>query len=696
MTTGPVGMTTTTTTMMRDIITTGFAYSSGVVDNNDPKQQQQQQHHPEHHYNHNQRTAALAVQQQQQLQQENLHLRQRLALMQGEYEELQDESNYHKAKVAELSDILGHRVAAAAAATTTPGGNNKSGHRGGELLLQEALIEKAAHGAALTLRVAKLQSQAKDRDVQIEGLIRERQENKRLLLEMGDIVRTLSSVHISYDTTTTSSSFYGGDGDGDGPATMAAAATGSAYLGSQQVAIKKIKRKVEAIMSDRSLLVRRCRELEEETAEQQEKIRALEVQFHLLNSANLAKAAAVGGGGGEDGGGGGGHHHHHQYTTASPITATTAVDTPSSFSISTKATPMSPLRNCRHPNDDDDDDDVYDEYDDDDDAVSIGAAADQSMNSCKTKGTMLLLREQQRAHEEQRETLRREHEERTEQLQAESERAYERVGRLEGELQKAREDVEDAVIKRDEYRESLRDIILQYKDLHAEHEETTARLVAVQRSLDELENETQTRRELESEVERSVHHAVQEGLVANMDDVIAAYSRSVERIASLEARLEMAENQADAACHQKDSGDRKFRDAVARSRKLEHERNQFQILLDKAREDTRKAKIEAQKEREEAKHVRRRLTLYMKSANGNGSTSPLRPSSTPTRQLSIPDLTKAAVSLSADPSSVTFGRWMQQSDKLKAETQRLVRENQELKTFCEELLNEVAAKDSQQ
>lgn len=692
---------TTTTTTMRDIITTGFAYASGVVDNNDPKQQQHQQHHPEHHYNHNQRTAALAVQQQQQLQQENLHLRQRLALMQGEYEDLQDESNYHKAKVAELSDILGHRVAAAAAATTTtPGGNNKSGHRGGELLLQEALIEKAAHGAALTLRVAKLQSQAKDRDVQIEGLIRERQENKRLLLEMGDIVRTLSSVHISYDTTTTttassSSFFVGGDGDGDGPATAAATATGSAYLGSQQVAIKKIKRKVEAIMSDRSLLVRRCRELEEETAEQQEKIRALEVQFHLLNSANLAKAAAGGGVGGGDGGGGGGHHHH-QYTTASPITATTAVDTPSSFSISTKATPMSPLRNCRHPNDDDDDDDEYDEYDDNDDAVSIGAAADQSMDSCETKGKMLLLREQQRAHEEQRETLRREHEERTKELQAESERAYVRVGRLEGELQKAREDVEDAVIKRDEYRESLRDIILQYKDLHAEHEETTARLVAVQRSLDELENETQTRRELESEVERSVHHAVQEGLVANMDDVIAAYSRSVERIASLEARLETAENQADAACHQKDSGDRKFRDAVARSRKLEHERNQFQILLDKAREDTRKAKIEAQKEREEAKHVRRRLTLYMKSANGNGSTSPPRPSSTSTRPLSIPDLTKTAVSLSAGPSSVTVGRWMQQSDELKLETQRLVRENQELKTFCEELLNEVAAKDSQQ
>ncbi|KAL3917855.1 MAG: hypothetical protein SGILL_004517, partial [Bacillariaceae sp.] len=98
----------------------------------------------------------------------------------------------------------------------------------------------------------------------------EKQANKRLLLEMSSIVSTLSSVKIDYDVV-----------------------MGSSYVAPQQMSIKNVKAKIEAIMNDRSLLVKHCKELEKECSQKDSKIHALESQFHIVNKNNLAKKGAV-------------------------------------------------------------------------------------------------------------------------------------------------------------------------------------------------------------------------------------------------------------------------------------------------------------------------------------------------------------------------------------------------------------------
>lgn len=625
---------------------------------------------------------------------ENQQLKKSLTCVQSEYEELQDECKYYKAKVTELSDIVTHKTRQISMMPTVTSSQQQQQQQsqqqqrqagitstqsdGAEQLksLHESLMMKSTQNAELTVKVAKLQSQLKDRDVQIESLSRERLANKRLLLEMSDIVRTLQSVSISYDTSSSSPP----PSSSSSPETSTTA--DGVYLSAQQMAIKNIKKKVEAIMADRSLLVRRCKELENETSRQKEQIVALETQFHIVNSVNIAKGGVLMVAGAPP-----------PSATASSSPNGTANITASSYSISTveSVTPMSPLSHCNHPNEVDDN------------ATSVG---DESMDdSAMTQSR--LLREQQKVHEEQKEALKLAHGKQLQEFQKETEFAYKKMDDMHDELSKAKEDAEDAIIKRDEYKESLRDIIIQYKELHVEHEATTSRLTILQEKVDGLEEELRTIRASESEVERSVHHAVSQGLAANMDDIIAAYTRSVEKIAMLEGLLQKAEREADKACVMRDSGDRIFRDAVARAKKLEHERNQFQVLLDKAREDTRKAKIEAQKDREEAKHVRRRLTAYMQKAEQQGGSRPVSPRRTtaldrsvsPRRTtpvavehhpLSIPDLNRAR----AAARSIERPRGLTSEEPSWAKQRvELVRENQELKSFCEELLNEVAVMD---
>ncbi|KAL3909786.1 MAG: hypothetical protein SGILL_007946, partial [Bacillariaceae sp.] len=122
--------------------------------------------------------------------------------------------------------------------------------------------------------------------------------------------------------------------------------------------------------------------------------------------------------------------------------------------------------------------------------------------------------------------------------------------------------------------------------------------------------------------------------------------------------------------------------------KMEQERNQFQILLDKAKEETRKAKATAQKEREEAKHVRRRLTLYLQNKQSKGSgafTLSPKQSSKPLHPLSLPDLKTGST-----PKDVTQQIKLER-DALLADKERLEKENAELSDFCQEMLKEVGA-----
>merc|ERR1712119_240045 len=98
-----------------------------------------------------------------------------------------------------------------------------------------------------------------------------------------------------------------------------------------------------------------------------------------------------------------------------------------------------------------------------------------------------------------------------------------------------------------------------------------------------------------------------------MEDLVVAYERAIKKIDFLERNLEWAEKAAMTAHGLKNSGNRNYRDAINRLKKMEKERNEYQRKLDKALEETRVAKMEARKEREEAKHVRRRLTSLLQS-----------------------------------------------------------------------------------
>jgi chromosome segregation ATPase len=342
--------------------------------------------------------------------------------------------------------------------------------------------------------------------------------------------------------------------------------------------------------------------------------------------------------------------------------------------------------------------------------------------------------------------LRQLHEEHVQRLQKESERVYEQMDALKEQLRATKEQMQDAVIKRDEYKETLRDIITQYKQLHAEHESAGVQMKELQTQVDELK-QALSKKESEpvkqegnactaivpasdkpvnenDEEEASPLTGAPEDEAAEdptrLQDVIKAYSRAMEKIASLENRLAAAEEEANATRELKDTGDRNYRDAINRYKKMEAERNNFQRMMDKAAEETRLAKMEAQREREEARHVRRRLTFYMRNqhkqdgggvplhtleslalsptilsltAGGyNKGTTYNAPNWNPI--LALPDLEGKSTSVDASvTSAIDVAQIMLERDALKAEKARLERENEELTDFCKEVLKEVEKKE---
>lgn len=537
------------------------------------------------------------------IQQENQALKQKLARLQSDYEELQQDSKFHQAKVGELSEMILMK--------SSWGGKQE----------QEALIEKTKENAELQVKVHQLKAKLKESESQLETLNREKNENKRLLLEMSDIVRTLQTVQINYDISSVNDD------------------TNASHLGAQQASMKKIKLKIEAIMSDRSLLVRRCKELEQESSVQEQKIQALESQFHTLNSMNLANKGGV--------------------ALDDDLATQPTIHGSTSYSISTKqsgSATMSPFHSPGRRS-------------------VVTMDEDASMNSCMDHSVLKLKQQEQ--------VLRQEHQAQLDRMQEENERVYEQLDSLKEQLRGCKEEMEDAVIKRDEYKETLRDIITQYKDLHAEHQAASEELRKLKDDVDTLAGEDE--KEAEEGHDQSIRSARSQKeaeMLPRLSDVLAAYSRAMDKISNLEHRLSDAQERINAASQKQGSGDRNYRDAVMRYKKMEQERNHFQRMLDKAKEETRKAKSEAQKEREEAKHVRRRLTLYLQNKHNKGD-AVLGPAMSPkanktkVHPLSLPDLNG-----SNSPSL------LEERETLRSENERLERENKELTDFCLEMLKQ--------
>jgi chromosome segregation ATPase len=534
------------------------------------------------------------------VQQENQALKQKLARIQSDYEELQQDSKFHQAKVGELSEMLLKK--------SSWGGKQD----------QEALVQKTKENAELQVKLSQLQARLKHSDSQLEILNREKQENKRLLLEMSDIVRTLQSVQINYDVSSVNHDNT----------------NASSYLGAQQNSIKKIKMKIEAIMSDRSLLVRRCKELEKESSQQEEKIKALESQFHALNSRNLVNKGGVA-------------------ALEDDLATQPTIHVSTSYSISTKQSEAATMSPFHSPGQE----------------TNRGVDEDASMDSCMDHSILKLTQH---------------HQAQMQRLKQENERVYEQLDSLKEQLRICKDEMEDAVIKRDEYKETLRDIITQYKELHAEHQAASEELKKLKEDVDTLANEEEEDDDEGPEGSiRSARSQKEAEMIPRLSDVLAAYSRAMDKISNLEHRLSAAQDKVNAASNKQDSGDKHYRDAVMRYKQMEQDRNHFQRMLDKAKEETRKAKAEAQKEREEAKHVRRRLTLYLQNKHGKGALVGFPSSkSSKVHPLSLPDLNSPGMSASS---------LLEERETLLAEKARLEKENQELTDFCQEMLKQAGA-----
>jgi hypothetical protein len=393
--------------------------------------------------------------------------------------------------------------------------------------------------------------------------------------------------------------------------------------------------KIEAIMSDRSLLVRRCKELEKERSEQEHKIRVLEMQFHSLNNANLAKKGVV------------------------PMDDAATLST--SYTISTKQSGSAIVSPFHSPHGGADDED---------------ASMNSSMDHLVLKSV---------------EQIRQQHEEELKRMRQENTRVCEQMDSLKEQLRGCKEEMEDAVIKRDEYKETLRDIIIQYKELHAEHVSANEELKQLQSEVGRMTNEEPREEEMDvdmKDAQMKEQGDQQSNMLPRMSDVLAAYNRALDKIAVLEDCSSKAQGQVNLTSTKNDSNDRNYRDAVNRYKKMENERNHFQLLLDKAKEETRRAKSEAQKEREEAKHVRRRLTSYLqnKYKNGTGTISILtKAPSKPMHPLTLPELKSSSLPKDA-AEQIKLER-----DALLANKQRLEKENMELTNFCQEMLKEIGA-----
>jgi chromosome segregation ATPase len=486
---------------------------------------------------------------------------------------------------------------------------------------QELLIQKTKETAELQVKVCQLQARLKESDSQLDILNLEKHENKRLLLEMSDIVRTLQSVHINYDISSVNDN------------------SNTLNIGTKQMSIKKIKSKIEAIMSDRSLLIRRCQELEKECSGQEQKINALESEFHTLNSINLVNKGGV--------------------PLEDDLATQPTIHGSTSFTISTKQSALgtlSPFNSIDRRSD------VLDE--------------DDSTTSCMDHSVLKLKQQEQ--------ILREEHQAQLDRMQQENDRVYEQMDSLKEQLRCCKEEMEDAVIKRDEYKETLRDIITQYKELHAEHQAASEELAKLKEEVDSLANEEGV--DGQDESIRTARSQREADMLPRLSDILTAYSRAMDKISNLEHRLSEAQEKVNFASHKQDSGDRNYRDAVMRYKKMEQERNHFQRMLDKAKEEARKAKAEAQKEREEAKQVRRRLTQYLQNKHKKGEAI-LKPTVSPKISTKVHPLILRD-SNGCKPSSL-----LEERETLIAEKARLERENKELTDFCEELLKQVSHKE---
>ena len=608
------------------------------------------------------------------LREENEELKQELAKLKDIFDELKHENNFNKAKATELKELFEIK---GTEATT------------------EKLMKKSLENAEMSLKVDKLNMELHQANMCVHNLGKERDGHKRMLLELSDIVRTLQSVDIEYKATEQNET----------------------YLSGQDIPLKNVKAKVEAIMEDRNYLVLRCKLLEEENREKEAKIVALESQFHLLNTINMQDSMDEG------------STSHFSFKDHSSRTSRTASSS-SSFDNESKGLTRTPSldgsiesqgreeKPWRTGLDKPWRKSLRKAWGDDTSLASGGTAAasdgDESRYeikktrsdvSCVSGNTNPASESSSVSsvhvnkittfdESEETETLRKQLEDahrKYSQFKEVCQGAFSKMGEIEQDLVQAKDDADSSARKRDEYKENLRDVINQYKQLHDEYDEAIAKIESLKDQICSLENQHTEYRKRAAEV------LMEDGLANNVDELISAYLRAGEKIVTLERKLAAAEREAEASAKIKELKGRKLRDAIATHRKLEQEKSYMAAIVAAAEDQVRVAKREARRHREEARHTRRRLTTFIRKVDKLESEQQMDSDHIPefkeTKQLAIDTLPLSAETLHRmiAVEAMVVGKAWQEKRELLSDQRRLANENEELKAFCEEVLTGIGA-----
>lgn len=595
-------------------------------------------------------TMAQAVMEKLQvLRYENHELKQNLAKQNDLYTELKNESNFNKAKAEELNELLETK--------------------GADQVMQK-LLDKSLKNAEISSELDKLKMQLESANNCVNNLGQERDGHKRMLLQLSDIVRTLQSVTIDYKTLDASDT----------------------YIQGQDVPLKNVKRKVEAIVEDRKLLVSKCEALEKTNRQKDEKIAALEAQFHLLNSINTCIGLS-----GEDR-----EAISSSLKHSSPEEPEATLMTCASFQRGTgiERTPSQDTPGYEDGNG------YFHKKKpwNDDMSVFSGGTAPQSFDeesryetnpasetSCVSSIQVNNLSTFDDSEEvESLRTQLEQANERYYQFKQVCQSAFANMSNVKQELEESKRALHSAETKRDDYKENLRDVINQYKELHDESDEAVSKMLSMESHIKNFEEERA------KDMQRAAELLAENGGMAdNVDDLINAYQRAGERIANLERKLAAAEREAEAAGQRKEIGDRKLRDAIAKHQKMEQMQSCMQAQVSNAQEQMRLVKKEAQKHKEEAKHTRRRLTSFLKKVDklaadkDHAYETIMELKATKQKVLNDIPWSSDVLHRMMITEATVVGKAWQERRMLQKNSQQLANENEELKAFCEEVLNEV-------
>ena len=217
--------------------------------------------------------------------QQCLELQDEVELVSAQVLELEEQCRDRSAKAAELMEILGAKTPDAIGEKLLEKGlqnaefsqqlsNLRQRLQDTERELETANRERKKTKKSMSnisQKNDKLTQKLKDVEAENEHLTKQRETYKPLILELGNVVRSLNTISVTYTKV---------EKDSNAPLSAAEA---------QVHSLRNIKRKVEAIEKERKLFINENDFLREELETKNKQILALEQQYHLLNSDRLDK-----------------------------------------------------------------------------------------------------------------------------------------------------------------------------------------------------------------------------------------------------------------------------------------------------------------------------------------------------------------------------------------------------------------------